>query len=289
MNTMRNSTAAALCLVALALAADPAIAGDPPKLGLSDTAELSYVQTAGNSQSTTFGFGNKLIRTWERALFTFRAGGIRAESTTVNRVAIGADATDFRVDETSTSALTAENYFLNAQYDRKITERFFWNAGAGWDRNKFAGIQNRYTAYAGVGNTWVDRDVVKFRTDYSLTYTKRDDVVFDESRKDKFAGFRFAWDYLHKFGSATTYTNGLVLDDNLQETSDWRGDMVNAVAVAMNKNLALKIALRSLYAAKPASVGIPLSATEGGAQIGTVLVPLDKLDTIFTTSLVVNW
>jgi hypothetical protein len=286
---MKVRSAVVPCLVLLALIATPVFAADAPKLGWSDTAELSYVQTAGNSESSTFGFGNKLVRTWEKALFTFKAGGIRAESTAFARTASWIDDAHYRVDEKSLSTLTAENYFLNAQYDRKITERFFWNAGAGWDRNKFAGIENRYMAYAGVGNIWVDRDKVKFRTDYSATYTKRDDVVFDETRKDKFAGFRFAWDYMHKFGSATTYTNTLALDDNLQETSDWRGDMVNSVAVAMSKNLALKASLRWLYANQPARVDVPLTNALPPPEPQSVPVPLDKLDTIFTTSLVINW
>jgi hypothetical protein len=285
---MRIRTVAVFCLAVLALAAAPVLAADPPKLGWADTAEFSYVLTSGNSESTTLGFGDKLTRTWDNALFTFKVGAIRAESTTFARNAYGTLA-DYTVVETSTSALTAENYYLNAQYNRNITARFFWNVGAGWDRNTFAGIQNRYTAYAGVGNIWMDSETNKFRTDYSLTYTKREDVVFDPSRDENFAGFRFAWDYLHKFGAATTYTNVFVFDDNLQQTSDWRGDMVNAVAVSMSKNLALKVSLRWLYANEPANEVVSLYPPEGGDPIGTVLVPLDELDTIFTTSLVVNW
>jgi hypothetical protein len=289
---MSARSSVVFCFVVLALAAAPTFAEDPPKLGWSDTAELSYVQTAGNSETSTFGFRDTLLHRWDKALFTFKVGGIRSDSTTSERNAYGTQG-DYGVVETSTSALTAENYFVTAQYDRKISEHFAWNAGGGWDRNTFAGIQNRYIVFAGVGNVWVDKETVKFKTDYSATYTKRDDVVVDPndtSRKDKFAGLRFAWDYMHKFGAATTFTNTLALDDNLQETSDWRGDTVFSLGVAMSKNLALKVSLRFLYANQPAKEEIPLYPDENTTQSsGTVYVPLEKLDTVFTTSLVVNW
>jgi putative salt-induced outer membrane protein len=285
---MRTRPIALALLAVVAIATAPALAEDPPKLGWADTAELSYVQTAGNSETSTFGFRDTLLHRWDKALFTFKIGGIRSESTTVTRQAEGAW-DDYEVRETKSSAVTAEAYFANAQYDRKISEHFAWNAGGGWDRNTFAGIQNRYLVFAGVGNVWVDKETVKFKTDYSATYTKREDVVVDPdpNRKDKFAGLRFAWDYMQKFGAATTFTNTLTLDDNVQQTSDWRGDALFAVGVAMSKNLALKVSLRFLYANEPAKEQVELVPAD--PEHPTVLVPLEELDTVFTTSLVVNW
>ena len=113
-----------------------------------DTAEFSFVATAGNSDTTTLGFKNKLWRKWEQSAFELNAGAVRSEGTT-NRRAVGT-VDSFRLEDDS--ELTAENYFLNGRFDRKITERFFWFVGAGWDRNTFAGIDNRYTGVGGVGN-----------------------------------------------------------------------------------------------------------------------------------------
>ncbi len=288
---MRTRSTALGLFVSAALAAAPVLAAEPPKLGWADTAELSYVQTAGNSETSTFGFRDTLHYTWEKALFTFKVGGIRSESTTLDRKAYGTP-DSFYVNDNRTSAVTAESYFANAQYDRKISEHFIWNVGGGWDRNTFAGIQNRYIVFAGVGNVWVDKDTIKFKTDYSATYTKREDVIvdpLDTTRKDKFAGFRFAWDYLQKLGAATTFTNTLALDDNLEETSDWRGDTTFALGVAMSKSLALKVSLRFLYANQPAKEKVNLYPVGGDTPYDTVFVDLEKLDTVFTTSLVVNW
>jgi len=265
----------------------PASAQDADPNRWHDTAEFSFVATAGNSETQTLGFKNKLWRTWERSAFELNAGGVRAESTVTTRVAVGTPSS-FDLDEDSTTDLTAEAYFLNGRYDRKITDRFFWFAGAGWDRNRFAGIQNRYTGFGGAGHIWFDREDLKFRTDYALTYTKQEDVIEVPGFDDSFLGARVSWSYLNKLAANTTYTNDLILDDNLEETSDFRANMINAVAVSINKRLALKVSLQWLYDNEPASVEVDLFDTTG-TKIGTVLAELDELDTIFTTSLVVNF
>lgn len=284
---MRALAAAALVG---ALAGTAAPAAEERKLGWSDTAEFSYVATAGNSETQTLGFKNALSRTWENALFYLRAGAVRAESTITTRVAVGPSASDFRVLESSTTTLTAESYFANAGYDRNISKRFFWHAGAGWDRNEFAGIEDRYVVEAGVGNLWVETETVRFRTTYAATYTKQDDVVEDPNREDAFAGGRLTWDYQHLFGTTTTYVNTLVFDQNLDETSDFRADMVNSVAVAMNRRLALKVSLQWLYDNQPSLQLVDLfnPPFPPGTPAGRAQVELDELDTIFTASLVVN-
>jgi putative salt-induced outer membrane protein YdiY len=250
-----------------------------------DTAEFSFVATAGNADTTTLGFKNKLWRKWDSSAFELNAGGVRSEGTT-NRRAVGT-VDSFRLEDDS--ELTAENYFLNGRYDRKITERFFWFTGAGWDRNTFAGIDNRYTAVGGVGNSWVDTETVKFRTDYAVTWTSQDDVVDNPETDDTFLGLRVSWHYLHMFGETTQYMNDFVVDENLDETDDWRANMINSVSVALNKRLALKVSLQFLYDNQPSFEELPLFDTAGVDTGETVLAELDELDTVFTSSLVVNF
>lgn len=272
--------------LAATVAALPSLAEEEKRLAWTSTAELSYVQVTGNAEASTWGFADKNVRTWENSNLTLKAGGLRAESTTIVRYIVDVD--DPVVHESKDTKLTGEAYYAGAQYDRKITGKLFWNAFAGWDRNRFAGIDNRYQAGGGLTNVWRDDDTIKFRTDYAVTYTTREDVVEDPTRDDQYAGVRFAWDYQHKFGSVTTYGNTLVLDDNASDTSDWRGDMLNSVSVAMTKKLALKAALRWVYYNRPAIV---LLATDlyGSVVEPPVRAEFEKLDTTFTTSLVVNW
>jgi len=245
--------------------------------GWTDTAEFSFVGTDGNAKSTSLGFKNTLGRKWDASAVTFRAGGIRVRTATFNRTATGGVVT-----ETETEATTAESYFANGRYDRKITERLFWFGGAGWDRNEPAGIRNRYIAEAGVGHVWRDTDDVKFKTGYGVTFTDEEDT---SGFGDNFAGARLSWDYANKFGANTTYTNVFTADLNLDETSDWRADMANGLAVAMSARLALKVGLQLLYDNQPAFVLVPDTLD----PLTPVPFELDELDTILTVSLVVDF
>jgi putative salt-induced outer membrane protein YdiY len=272
----------ALSGVSIGVAADPPARPDR----WTDAAEFSFVATAGNSETSTFGFKNTLARAWEKSSFELKAGGVRGESTTKVRAVHPVIPV---IEETATTELTAENYFLNGRYDRKITDRFFWYAGAGWDRNRFAGIQNRYSGVGGVGNIWKDEDRVKFRTDYALSYTKQENVVEVAGADDSFLGVRVSSKFLHKLGAVTTYGNDLVMDENLDETSDFRADMTNWVTVSMSARLALKVSLQWLYDNEPSFESIddpgnllPPPGVKANAQ-------LDDLDTVFTASLVANF
>jgi putative salt-induced outer membrane protein YdiY len=281
---------AATLLLALAVC-PPALSadeGEEKELGWSDSAELTYVLTTGNSETTSLGFKNTLMRTWERALFKSRIAAVRAETTFVTRRDATGSRTDFVVNEEERTETTAETYFIDGRYDRKITDRFFWYALASWFRNQPAGIQDRYVGAAGVGNIWFEHEDLKFSTDYGATITKQEDVDPVPGVDDTFPGLRFHWYYLNQWGKNTTYENELYLDLNVDETSDWRGSNDNSLTVAMSERLGIKLGLTFLYQNEPAVEFIPL--TGPGVPAGTTVpFQLDKLDTIFTTALVMNF
>lgn len=257
----------------------------PPDGSWKDLAEFSFVATSGNSESSTLGLSNKLWRAWGLSRFETNAKAIRAESRTEDRFAVGTPA-DFDVEEPDTE-LSAESYFLDARYDRKMTARSFWYGSAAWLRDEFAGIADRYTAAGGLGNQWVDADRRKFRTDYAVTYTDEEATVDDSPSNDSFIGARASAAWMQKFGESGVYDHVTIVDESLEETKDLRVDMTNAVAVAMTARLALKVSLQFLYDNRPAFEEIALFDTTG-TQTGTVLNELDRLDTILKTSLVVK-
>jgi len=297
----RRGLIAAVLAAAVAVSAGTALAQTPappapekkmPKW--SDSAELGWVATAGNSESNSYSLKNTLLHEGERDLFEVKLGALKVKTTDVRLYAVG-DPTDFERQEEKDSRTTAENYFLTGRYDRNITEQFFWFAGAGWDRNQFAGIQNRYVAFGGVGNKWFDTDRRKWRTDYSVTGTKQENVVDDPDFDDTFVGIRLSSTFLQKFGDndAGTFGNDTIVDENLNETEDWRVNMTNWVALNMTGHLALKVSLQWLYDNLPSLKEVdlfpPTDPGGTGTPIGTVLVDLDELDSIFTTALVIKY
>lgn len=256
--------------------------------GWSDVAELSYVVTGGNSESSTLSFRNTLARSWKDATFTLESGALRAESTTASRFAVGTP-DSFQLRETTQTEVTAESYHLRGRYEHTISQRLYWFTGGGWDRNEPAGIQDRFSVVGGVGQLWFDDADSHFQTDYGVTYTSQTDVVDNPTSSDEFLGVRLGWNYRRKLGETTSYTNLLTLDANADDTSDYRADMTNSVAVSMSERLALKVSLQLLYDNVPSLKAAPLRTVDGQPTGLTVLAPVDDLDTYFTVALVVNF
>ena len=255
----------------------------------SDTAELTVVFTGGNAEASTLGFKNELTRDWESADLVISVGALRAESTAFTRTAVGTSPSSFQVIKDSVTALTAESYYARGQYDRELSPRTFWYAGTGWERNTFAGIENRYSWGGGVGNTWVDDDASTFKTGYGLTYTVQDDVAETTDGNDTFGGLRLSYDYRRQLTANTEFTSLFIADENLQETEDFRMDLINAVAVSMNRQLALKVSWQLLYDHLPSLVGIPLMGVNGLPTGDTVFTELDTVDNLLTFALVASF
>lgn len=255
----------------------------------SDTAELTLVFTGGNAEASTLGFKNELTRAWESSALLVAIGALRAESTAFTRTAVGPSPRSFNVTKDAVSAVTAESYYARGQYDHELSPRTFWYAGTGWERNSFAGIQNRYSFGGGVGNTWVDDDTSTFKTRYGVTFTVQDDVATMSAGNDSFGGLRLSYDYRRQLTGNTEFTSVLVADENLQETEDFRTDLINAVTVSMSGQLALKLSWQLLYDNRPSFVGLPLQGVGGLPTGDTVFVALDGVDNLLTFALVADF
>jgi len=256
--------------------------------GWATQTEISFVRASGNATAETLGLKGTVTRKWEQGALTLKAEGLKAESVETRRLAVG-EPEDFVLVEERLSQLTAERYLLSLRYDREIGKRLRWHLGAGWERNRFSGIENRSLALGGLGTVWVDREGRKFETAYSVTLTRQEDVEPLPGADLTFVGARLSWNLVLGLGENGSYTNTLVLDQNLEQTSDSRADMVNSIAVAVNKQLALKLSLQWLYDHSPALAAVPLESPSGSSAPQTVSVELRSFDTIFTTSVVVSF
>lgn len=289
MLAFRRMSKAWLPCIVVALTNVPALAQEaPPETGWFDKAEVSFVLTGGNSQSSTLGLKNALERKWEKASFKWSLSAVRVETTTLTRTAVLRPPADVEVSELETSEVTAENYQTAASFDRKLSERFFWRVGTDYLKNEISGIDYRWSGVAGVGNTWFDRERTKLQTSYGVALTKQRDVVPDPDRKETFIAGRLAWDYRLGVTSTTTFTSVLSLEQNFDDFGDTRIDTTNAIAVSMSSRLALKVSLQLQYTSQPALLEVGV-LTEGGADAGfSVAVPARKLDSFFNVSLVLD-
>ena len=105
-----------------------------------------------------------------------------------------------------------------------------------------------------------------------------------------YAGILVGWKYLNTFGKVTQYGNDFFFNYNVEESSDWRWVMDQWVTVLMSKKIGLKVGLQWLYNNEPAFTVFPLlDSSLVPTGLVTPPVQLDKLDTIFSVSLVVNF
>ena len=244
--------------------------------------ELSFVSTGGNASSSTLGLKAALTGTGAPNTMKIELGGVRGESDVRSIRATGTTGS-FAVTETSNAQKTAEAYFARGRYDRALTGAYLFS-GAGWDRNTFAGIQDRYAFVAGVGRTWVEGAAGKLKTDVGATYTIQNDVSGAEGR---FGGVRVGVEAVRQLAASTQFSSLLVTDMNLEETEDTRADWINSLSVGLSSRLAFKTSLQLLIDNLPSLLTVPLFDT-GGTQTGTVLHPGDKVDRVLTVALVIT-
>jgi len=291
------------------------------KVGWFNSTEFSLVATEGNSNTSAFGFKNTLTRRWTKEWFTLRLDSTRT-ATADDRFALVEPGLSWEPGAMPPPYTTTtvdppgepdvEKYFVEGRFDKKTGKTRNWNTGGSWDRNSDAGIINRYIVFAGVGNLWQDTDDRKLQTSYGISWTDREEETPDPEKDERFAGVRLVFRYSEKMGQVTTYKSDLTFNMSLKDSSDYSFDMVNSVAVSMNRRLSLKVSLQWLYNNEPALEdvdvvarvmlidpdGVPGSGDElfetvadGGNELTLDETQVRKkaLDTVFNASLVINF
>jgi putative salt-induced outer membrane protein YdiY len=279
----------AAALLALLVIGPAALRAQEQKKGLfgpwAATAEVSYVVTGGNTSTSALSLGTTFSRKWTKDSLHFKGYILTSNATTTSRTAQGTE-DDFDVLTTETTRKVAENYILAGQYDRAVTDGLQGQAGLSWDRNRFAGVENRVIVTTGFGYDWVNKKRTQLKTSAGLTYTMRQYVGHDP---ESFAGFRLSVNGDQKILDSSSLSTLFIFDDNLNKAPDWRFDWANSATASISKALALKVILRTLYTNVPALQSLPLIDDLGQPTGLTVPYPLKKLDMFLTTSLVINF
>ena len=273
---------ASLSLLLLALSAT---ANDTEKKKpWTNVTDLSAIWVDGNSETSTFMFKNNYAYKWDKADLSLKFGVMKADNATITRTAIR-NGTEYDVIEEKETETTDEKYYVNFMYNRRVSKRFFWYLGLNWDRNELAGIKNRYAGGLGLGNVWKNTDKIKFSTSYGVNYTKEDVLVEGPDFDGSFASVQAAWSLFCKISETTTFTQDFKLNPNVEEGDDYRIELDNLLAVDIIKHMALKVGLQFLYDNQPALT----SVTVLGDNEAPLLLELDELDTIFSTSLTITF
>jgi hypothetical protein len=321
MKICRSRVLLLYAVVAAALPLRAAEVSKAPKLGWFNSTELSVVYASGNSDTHTYGFKDTLRRVWDKARFKLKADYLRADTADDPFLLVGSGITFLPGEQPSDPPLTlvkppvepdVEKIFVGSDYAREITERFFWSAGASWDRNEDAGILNRYIGFGTVGNRWFNRDDFAWSTTYGLSYTDRHEANTEPGREEQFAGIRLGSELRMKMGTISSFDNEFTGNVSFADVDDYSMDITSSVSVAMGKHVSLRVSLQYLFnnlaALEDVDVvahvvledpdGVPGSGDEyfrtvssGGFEItvGESPVRKEQLDTVFRTTLVIDF
>jgi len=279
---LRRAVGAVMLLVVLATAV-PALAQDAePQRKWKNSTELGWVFTSGNSNTNNFNFRNLFTYDWETADLTWEFDILRADSAD-DRFALGTE----DAYEIIEPPLEADNDRLGnrLRYMRTLSDRFFWYAALDTVRDIPADIDYRFTPAGGAGNTWAKREDLTFRTGYGISYTA--EKLKLEGERD-FAGYQLFYELNAKATSTTSIESDFTFDGSFKEGKDFRFNWYNGGTVAVSDHVALKASLRLVYRNVPALEELDLENADG-IEIGKVVFPKLKLDTSFTTSLVINF
>lgn len=259
----------------------------------TDQADLGLVYTKGNAANRTFSFDNVLTGSWEHSTFTLRAGMYEQTSKDRTRFAVGTGQEDFVEGLLEEDSLDARRLYVFSDFRRDISERFFWQVGANWDKDVDAGIESRFVGYAGVGNVWWDGDDFRFSTDYAISYTTRQDQIEDPDVDGQFLGSRIAWNYLNRILDRSVLTNDMTFFLNVDVIEDYRFINTTALTASMSSRLSIRLSAEYRYSNLPALEEIDLydayPGLPGSSVIGTVAARKKKLDSIYRATIVLSF
>ncbi|MDY6881141.1 MAG: DUF481 domain-containing protein [Desulfatiglans sp.] len=204
----------------------------------SDEAELSYVETSGNTEVKTLSAKNLLqYRFSEKLKGTWELGVLYGET-----------------DEEK----TAEKYNTELRLDRSVTERFFAFFAGGWEKDEFAGIDARYYGGPGVGYKIIDGPKHLLLTEVGLNYVKEE--YTDNSDSDYLEG-RFFAKYGYSFTEKTRFSQTFEYLHDFDNSDNYNINAESAIIAALNNYLSLKTSYLIEYDHEPVPADLDTTDT----------------------------
>lgn len=193
-----------------------------------DAGEVAYVNSSGNTATETLSASNEFQYQASRGLsLTFTSGALFGRS-------LGTE--------------TAEQYNLKLRGDQDLSGRIFLFGKFQWDRNRFAGLENRFRTGGGAGYKWIKTDAQLLKTSGGFKYVREERVL---------AGTKvFPMLFLqgsYKLSPLANLKLGQYLLHlrDLNEGTNWEMESETFAQVALTSVLAVKIGYKVNYRNQP--------------------------------------
>lgn len=207
--------AGALLLAPAALAAQ-----DPPKKPLVVTANVAFVDAAGNTDVTTLSGDERLEYGPPESGWTFAQFAAMVYGRTEG--------------ETSANSLK-----LGARADRALTTRLAAFGGASYERNRFAGIARRFEEIAGLAYRILDRPRDELSAELGASFNQQRNL---DGIDDDFVAARVAGTYRHLFTEHAWFQQLVEFLPNLEDGDDRRINSESSLVAPLSTRFAVKVA-----------------------------------------------
>lgn len=214
MNSLRSyAIAGAALLIYGSLRAEEPLPGKKWR----DTAEVSLVTTNGNSKATTTSIKNLFGYEWSKET-TLELLGSGMGSSNRNQVT----AERYEASEKVTWKLVGKNY---------VYERF------GWDKDRFAGIRNRWDSSVGLGRLLLDLPNDQLKSELGGGYINEERTT--APRNDFGSGRAYA-KYTHLLSKTSQFTQDAEYLHNFKNSKGYRLNTETALVASLSTHLSLK-------------------------------------------------
>lgn len=230
--SQRASIAAPLAALLLATATPAAAQGPTPVINKL-TADFGFVQTSGNSRVTTMNIGERF--TQERGRLTFSQAFALVYGKQLDSV-------------------TTNNLRTSLRGDYRVDKVFSFFLGAGFDRNKFAGIAQRWEEQVGLAARVLASTRDTIRVEGGGSMTQQIPVV---GMQENFPSARGAMSWRHAFTGQSYFHQNVEYIPNLSEHEDWRVNSESMIIAPLSARIGLKVSYVIRYDNEPEAGFLP--------------------------------
>jgi len=211
----------------------------------ADEAELSYVDTGGNSDLLSLSAKNLLTYTFsEKLTGTWKVNALYGESDGVKN---------------------AESYATQIRLEYLVTDRFFYSIMAGWLKDKFSGIDSRYYLGPGVGYKFLTGPKHFFEGELGVNYVTEE--YTDDTDADYMQGRAFG-KYEYAFSKKNKFSQSLEFLYDFEESENYNINSETALISALSDYLSLKTSYEVKYDNQP----VPETLEETDTILSVTLV-----------------
>jgi len=207
----------------LAASTSLASAQDPPPKARELTADLGFVNTAGNTDVTTLNVGEKLILRAGKWEHRQQAGSV-----------YGAQ------DGEQTSNLL----FGNWRSDYALNDWLAVFGYGGYDRNSFAGIARRFEETLGLAAKLLTRQADILVVEAGLGLTQQRSTL---GESNNFAALRTGTSYRHNFSDASYFIQLVEYLPSLEVGEDYRINSETSLVAPLSSHAAIKVGYQVRY------------------------------------------